>query len=63
MGAKCLKNVQMIVQILNLLTNTDILAPELVGDQSEMVVWQFFHLLADAFYKLIGPKVAKRSQK
>ena len=32
------KSVQILLQILNPITNTEILAPESVGDQSEMVV-------------------------
>ena len=33
-----LKSVQILLQILNPLSDTEILAPEFVGDQSEMVV-------------------------
>ena len=37
------KNVLIFMHIVSSATNTDILAPELVGDQSEMVVSHFFH--------------------
>ena len=37
------KNVQVFVQILNHVSDAEILAPVLVRDQSEMVVKQFFH--------------------
>ena len=37
-GAHPPKNVQVFLQILNPVNNAEILAPELVGDQSEMVV-------------------------
>ena len=37
-GAKPQKIVQILLQILNPLSDTEILAPEWVGDQSEMVV-------------------------
>ena len=37
------QNVKVFLQIQNLVKNAEILAPELVGGQSEMVVSQFFH--------------------
>ena len=36
------KNIQVLLKIINPVTNTEMLAPELVGDQSEIVVQQFF---------------------
>ena len=42
-GAQPPKNVQVFLQILNPVKNAEILAPELVGGQSEMVVSQFCH--------------------
>ena len=42
-GAKPPKTVQLLFQILNPVTDTEILDPELVGNQSELVVQQFFH--------------------
>ena len=43
MGAKPLpKNVQIVLQILNRVTDAEILAPELVGYKSEMVALQVF---------------------
>ena len=38
MGAKYKKNVQILLQILNPFSDTEISALKLVGDQSEMVV-------------------------
>ena len=37
-GSQTQKSVQIFLLILNPVTNTEILTPELVGDQSEMVV-------------------------
>ena len=44
MGAKPQKNVQVFLQILNPVNNAEILAPELVGGQIEMVVSEFCHI-------------------
>ena len=50
----CHKNVQVFFQILNPVHNAQILASELVGGQSEMMVWQFCHTFVMLMWWYLG---------